>query len=687
MSAGPLDRLFAPATIAVVGASPTPGKAGNALMRTLGSFSGRVYPVHPRAESVNGVRAYPRVAEIPEPVDLALIAVPAQVTAAAVRECAAAGVGAVVVHAGGFAETGEEGLRLQEELLAAADGPRLLGPNTSGFIAPPHGLAATFVAAAAAIPAGPLAIVAQSGGVNHALAFAAARDGIGVRLAVGLGNAPDVGVADVLDQLDHDDGVRVVGLALEGVRDGGALLEAVGRLVDRVPVVALKVGRSDAVGDFARSHTGALAGSWAVTRSVLRQAGAVIVDDTTEMLDACRALGRARLAPHPRPGVGVLTGQAGPGLLLADTLGAAGVPLPTLGAATQERLSELLGGLTFVRNPVDTGRPGPSLGAVLKTVQDAEEVDLVAAYFLDEEDALDPVAALGGSNPVPVLLGTAGPAERVRSVSAELEATGVPVFPSPERTARAAGCLLADAEASARRRAANREPTRIAPALDGSGAAGDWDEDRAKSLLASIGIASPQRTICATEAEALAATERLGFPVAIKLIHTELIHKTEAGAVHLGLATPNDAAAALGELRRVTVPAGARYLVEKMASSGPELLLAAVRDPAFGPLVVLGAGGVEAEILDDVTMRLAPVPRVEAESMLGDLATAARFHGYRGAPVVDQTELVDTIVALGDLLASEPALEEIEINPLRVTAEGLLALDAFVSTSPSAAAG
>ena len=681
MSGGALERLFAPTAIAVVGASPTPGKAGNALMQTLASFPGSVYPVHPRAESVNGIRAYPRVAEIPERVDLALVAVPAQVTPLAVRECAEAGVSAVVVHAGGFAETGDGGLRLERELLAAADGVRLLGPNTSGFIAPPHGLAATFVAAAAQIPAGPLAIVAQSGGVNHALAFAAARDGLGVRLAVGLGNAPDVGVADVLDQLGHDEEVRVVALALEGVRDGGALLEAVGRLVDRVPVVALKVGRSDAVEDFARSHTGALAGTWAVTRSVLRQAGAVIVDDTTELLDACRALSCARLAPHPRPGVGVLTGQAGPGLLLADTLAGAGIALPALAAATQARLSEQLGGLTFVRNPVDTGRPGPNLPQVLASVREDEEVDLVAAYFLDEEDALDPVAALGAPSPVPLLLGTAGPVARVREVSAELAARGVPVFPNPERTARAAACLLADAGAADRRRVAHQEPRRPAPNGARLESGGGWDEDRAKSLLGSIGIATPRRRVCATEAEALAAAEQLGFPVAIKLVHPSLIHKTEAGAVHLGLATPNDAAAALGELRRVAVPAGARYLVEEMASSGPELLLATVRDPTFGPLVVLGAGGVEAEILDDVTMRLAPAPRVEAESMLADLATAARFHGYRGTPAVNQTELVDTIVALGDLLASEPALEEIEINPLRVTAGGLLALDAFVKPS------
>ncbi len=681
MSESPLGRLFSPASVAVVGASPTPGKAGNALLRTLAPFPGAVYPVHPKAESVEGLPAYARIGDAPAPVDLALVAVPAAAVPGAVAECREAGVGGVVVHAGGFAEAGGEGARLQSELRAAVGdgGMRLLGPNTSGFIAPPRELYATFVAAAAAIPAGPLAIVAQSGGVNHALAFAAAQEGLGISLATGLGNAPDVSVPDVLRHLGRDETVGVVALALEGVGDGRALFDAVAELADRVPVVVLKLGRSDSVADFARSHTGALAGSWATTRALLRQAGAVVVDDTTALLDAARALGGCRLQPQPSPGVAVVTGQAGPGLLLADALAAEGVSLPELSAASRARLAELLGGLTFVRNPVDTGRPGPSLGEVLRTVEADPAVDLLAGYFLDEEDALDPVEVLGGPRRVPALLGTAGPGPRVAAVQAALGRRGVPVFPTPERTAAATARLVEDARAAARRQELRREPARLPRRIDpGVGAGGGWDEDRAKSLLATLGIASPQRRVCESEDEALIAAERLGYPVAVKLAHPDLTHKTEIGAVHLGLATPNDLAAALGRLRNVPAPAGCRYLVEEMAPSGPELLLSAVDDPAFGPIVVLGAGGVEAELLEDVTMRLAPVPRAEAASMLDDLRTRERFRGFRGAPAVDEDELTAALLALGDLLVGEPALTEIEINPLRATQRGLLALDAVV---------
>lgn len=681
MSSAPLGRLFDPASVAVVGASPTPGKAGNALVRTLGTFPGAVYPVHPKAESVNGLAAFPRVAELPEAVDLALIALPAPAVPGALRECREAGVGGVVVHAGGFAESGPGGSALEAELAAVVGegGIRLLGPNTSGFMAPPRRLFATFVAAAREIPAGPLAIVAQSGGVNHALAFAAAREGLGVHLAAGLGNAPDVTVADVLDHLAEDDRVGVVALALEGVGDGRRLIETVERLVDRVPVVALKVGRTDAIGDFARSHTGALAGSWAVTRSLLRQAGAVVVDDTTALIDAARALASVRLAPKPDPGIGVLTGQAGPGLLLADALGGERIALPELGADSQRHLTELLGGLTYVRNPVDTGRPGPTLPAVLETMRADPAVDLVAGYFLDEEDAVDPVAALGGSHDVPLILGTAGPASRVDAVRDELATRGVPVFPTPERTAAASAGLLEDARNRARRLRASREraPRPDASQIPAIPTAG-LDEHGAKQLLDSIGIPSPARAICDSEAEALLAAERLGFPVALKLAHPQLAHKTEIAAVRLGIATPNDLAAALGRLRRVPAPPGSRFLVEEMAPSGPELLLAAVRDPAFGPIVVLGAGGTAAELLNDVTMRLAPVHPTQAASMLDDLQTRELFQGFRGAPAVDPDELASALTALGDLLLEQPDLAEIEINPLRVSRAGLLALDAVV---------
>jgi acetyltransferase len=370
----------------VIGASATPGKAGNALVGSLAGFGGPVFAVNPRGEPVGGRPGYERIGEVPEAVDLALLAVPVPAVLGALAECAEARVGAAVVHSGGWAEAGGEGTELQAALTAFGreTGLRILGPNTSGFFDPGTGLCASFVRTAAELPAGGLAIVAQSGGVNHALAFQAAGESIGIRLGVGLGNAVDVGFAEVLRHLAGDDSVEVVALAVEGVSDGRRLVDAVEEVAARVPVVALKTGRTD-VDAFSRSHTGALTGSWRVTRAALAQAGAVVVDDLTALVDAAQALRLVRLPASAEPGVGVVTGQAGPGLLLADELAYRGTALPELPAATLARLSELLPPITFQRNPIDTGRPTETFGAVLDAVGAADGIDLLAVYLLDEQ--------------------------------------------------------------------------------------------------------------------------------------------------------------------------------------------------------------------------------------------------------------------------------------------------------------
>ncbi len=446
MTGRALERLFDARSVAVIGASATPGKAGNALVGSLAGFPGPVYAVNPRGEPVGGRPGFERVSELPAPVDLALLAVPVPVVLGALAECAEAGVGAAVVHSGGWAEAGEEDLQAALASLGRETGLRILGPNTSGFFDPRSGLCASFVRTAAELPPGGLAIVAQSGGVNHALAFQAAGEGLGIRLGVGLGNAVDVGFAEVLAHLAADESVEVVALAVEGVADGRRLVEAIEAVAARVPVVALKAGRTD-IDAFSRSHTGALTGSWRVTRVALAQAGAVVVDDLTQLLDAAQALRLVRLPASLSPGIGVVTGQAGPGLLLADELAFRGVRLPELHAETAERLSELLPPITFQRNPVDTGRPAESFGAVLDTVAAASGIDLLAVYLLDEPDAADPAALLAEVRG-PAVLGLTATPGRLAEVREVLGPAGVPVLPTPERAARAVAAIAADARAT-----------------------------------------------------------------------------------------------------------------------------------------------------------------------------------------------------------------------------------------------
>jgi acetyltransferase len=666
-----LSRLFTPRSIAVVGASATPGKAGNALMHSLSSFAGSVTAVNPRGETVAGRPGADRLSGIDEAVDLVLVAVPAEIVPGVLRECAETGAGAAIVHSGGWGESGPAGVLLQAELeeIARKTGLRILGPNTSGFFAPPERLCASFVRTARELPSGGLAIVAQSGGVNHALAFLAAAEGLGIRLGVGLGNAADIGFADVLHALAGDAAVEVVALAIEGVADGRSLVEAVERVAAGVPVVALKTGRTD-VDAFSRSHTGALTGSWRVTRAALAQAGAVVVDDLTQLVDAAQALRLVRLPPLESAGVGVVTGQAGPGLLLADELGSLGVSVPELRAASLARLGEQLPPLTFQRNPVDTGRPGETFGAVLETVADAPEIDLLAVYLLDEPDAVDPVALLGTVDAPAVLALTATPSA-LAAARAELSGARVPVFSTPERCARAVSAIVRDA---GRRTRIPAGESRGRPSAFEPG--GAWDEERAKRLVAETGLAVPCGIVCGTHREAFAALGELRPPLVVKILDPAVEHKSDVGGVQLGIRDEAGLTAALAAID--AIGADHRYLIEETAPGGPELILGARRDPAFGAIVALGAGGTAAEALDDAAVRLAPLCHAEAMTMLDELAAASAYRGARGASAVDEAELASALVAFGDLIAARDDIAELEVNPLRVTPGGLVALDALV---------
>lgn len=693
-----LRAFFAPRRIAVVGASRSPGKLGAVMARSLHGFatgSRSLALVNGRDETMYASVA---AAAADGPVDLAVICVPAPACPGVLAEAAAAGTRAAIICGGGFAEAGSEGAALQRELsgLVAATGIRLLGPNTSGFIVPPAGLAASFVPGATAVPAGRVAVVAASGGVNHALAFGLAEAGHGVSLAVGIGNAADVTAADVLDYLAGDPATGAVALHVESAGDGRRLTHAVSRLTERVPVAALVVGRHD-VGAFAASHTGALATSWRTTRAALAQAGAVLVSDERELIAAAAALAAGRARPSREPGVGVVTAQAGPGLLLLDDLRGRRVSVPELTAGSQRAIGQVLPPLTFQRNPVDTGRPSPELGRVLAAVAADPGVDIVAGYALHEPEAVDLAAAVtdGRAPGVPVVFGVAGLGREPADTRRVLSAAGVAVATDPTGVAAGVAALVADARARYRRlqpasvpdegglEPRSRSGSSCAPAdADGDGAAftvgtGSLDEHAAKSILDGLGIATMPRRACDDRAAAHAALAELGAPVAVKLLDAAVLHKTEIGGVRLGVRSPGELDAALNMLE----DAGARrFLVEAMAPDGVDLVVGARRDPVFGPVVVAGLGGVLAEAIADVAVRLAPLTAAEAAEMPAELTASALLDGWRGGPALDPVSFGRVIARLGDLLAATPHLDEVEINPLRLTADGLVALDAVIIT-------
>ncbi|MER6186961.1 acetate--CoA ligase family protein [Streptomyces sp. NPDC001652] len=668
-----LEPLFAPRAIAVLGASATPGKLGAAMADSLASFPGPVMKVNSgRPDPDRGF--FPSVGEAAAAhgitPDLVVSCIPAAVTADALREAAAVGARAALVCAGGFAESGGEGVRHQQALAEAVGdtGIRVLGPNTSGFLAPHRRLTASFVPGAPDLEPGPVAVVAASGGVNHALAFALAEAGVGLRLGVGLGNSLDVTQADVLDHLAEDDGVRAVALHVETAAEGRRLTEAVRRLTDRVPVVALVVGRSD-IGDFARSHTGALATSWRVTRMALRQAGAVLVDDERDLVDAVTALSRVRLPAHPRAGVGLVTAQAGPGLLLTDDLRSHGVQVPPLVERTVKELRELLPALTYLNNPVDTGRPSPTITQIVERVSEDPGIDVTAVYGLLEPTTVDlPAALTAARTATPLVAVVGGPVEQARRTRRDLGEAGIPCAATPASGSAMVRALVEDAAARTRLKTVLTDSN--APTLPPPGPV---DEHTAKSVLADLGIHTPVRRVCADAAEAHAALDELGGSVVVKILDADILHKTEVGGVQVGIRTHDELDEALARM-----PASPALLVEQMAPAGPELIVGVRRDPVFGPVLALGAGGTAAEILGDVSLRLTPLSANEAHAMLDELATRQLFLGARGATPVDRGRLTHVLLALASL-AADDAVAECEINPLRVLPDGdVVALDAVL---------
>jgi len=438
-----LHRLFDPGSIAVVGASATEGKLGYEAMRSVADFDGPVYPVNPNGEGdVFGEPFVSAIGDVEGDVDLALLCVPAPIVPQVVEECGAAGVGAAIVYAGGFAEAGEDGERLQDGLVSAATehDVALLGPNTSGYFMPHRGLYTSFVSNPEVVGPGNLAVVAQSGGIAHSLAFQGVNEGWGFSGVVGLGNRAVVGFEPVIEYFDADPNTDAIVLHVEGTENARSLMETC-RAVE-TPVLAYPVGEQD-VDSFAASHTGALTGEYELYRAGFEQYGVPVLRGTTDLLDAGHVLANA---PVPEgPNVGVVTAQAGPGIVIADKLQAHGVRLPALSADTQDAVSAYLAGTTYAENPVDTGRPMPGFSDLVVTVAGDPNVDAVLVYMVYEEAVGFPptgIAAIPEETGKPVVFVTDGPDQFVADDLEELEASGVPSFQSPERGADAMGALV-----------------------------------------------------------------------------------------------------------------------------------------------------------------------------------------------------------------------------------------------------
>ena len=677
-----LEPFFAPQTVAVVGASPRAGSIGGELFRNVlrGEFRGACFPVNRSAAPVAGVSAYRGVGEIGQPIDLAVICLPGAAVLEAAQEALTAGVRALCVISAGFAEIGAEGLSRQDELVALvrAHGARLLGPNCLGIAAAAPQLNATF--GPRALPPGNVGFSSQSGALGLAVLERAAERRLGLSAFVSIGNKADISSNDLLEYWEEDPKTDVVLLYLESFGNPRKFARLARRVARSKPIVAMKAGRTGAGARAASSHTAALAGSEAAVDALFHQAGVLRVDTLEELLDVT-----GLLASQPLPrgrNVAVLTNAGGLGILCADACEAAGLSLPPLGATTVDALRAVLPDEASVDNPVDM------LGSAVGSTYEQVLPILLADPGVDAAIVLFVPPVVAGADEIAEAVARAVPRDAEKPVLVSIiSGGGVPAalleaqvasFAYPESAARALGRAAARAEWL-------RRPQGRVPELDGvdpkraqeiaRGAGDRWLEaDEARALLQSYGIPLVSERHASSVDEAVAEAEALGYPVVLKTALAGA-HKTELGGIALDL---RDEAALRDAAQRIGPP----FIVQPLVRGGVELLVGAVEDPVFGPLVAAGPGGTLAELIGDAGFRLAPLTDADADELVGTGKIARLLGGFRGAPAADLLSVTDLLLRVGKLVDDVPELAELDLNPIIAGPEGCVAVDARVRVAP-----
>ncbi len=670
-----LDPVFNPARVAVVGASDRPGKVGSVIWRNLAAFDGEAIPVTTSADRVGGVRTVPSLADIEGKVDLAILVVPARAAPAIARQASAKGVGAMVVLAGGFAETGPAGAALQAELVEAAGPVRIVGPNCFGIQNIGRGLNAS-ITMAGDIEAGGVALITQSGAYGMAIHSLALDENLRFGKVYSSGNKADIGDHEVIRYLHQDPDTAIVCLLAESVTDGAELAAAIRTASPTMPVIVTKTGRSEAGARAALSHTGALGTDDAVFRAAMRQAGAITVRSGLEMLDVARVLGTQPLPQGIR--AAIITNSGGVGVELADMLEDEGVEVPELSPGLRDRIAERLPPIGSARNPVDMtpiwSRFAELYPWLTATLARSGEVDLVIPVLLqraamDEATLVglrDTVAALrDGGNRVPVYCCWVTPRDG-RGMAGMLQSAGIPCLEWPERVARAAGHAVRYAAT----RSSITPSVRVDPAEPLDLADGPVPATEAARILAGYGIATVESILCVTADEARAAAGRIDGPVVMKTAVPSVAHRAEVDGVRMDLVTADDVRRAYRDLSAL----GPEVLVQPRLE-GVEMVVGAVRDPAFGPVVMAGLGGTMVELLEDVLFALAPIGRSEALDMLAGLRGFPLLSGYRGQAEVDLDSLAGVMVNTGRMISRHAELGEIDLNPVMATASGAVAVD------------
>lgn len=697
-----ITALIRPRSVAIIGVSAKPGSAGRVVLELLGNnkFTGPIYLVG-RTADIEGHKVLPSIDEMPEGVDLAVLTLPAGAVREAVEGCVRRKVKVAVIFASGFAEVGSDGVSEQDRIgeIARAGGVALVGPNCLGFMNFAEGFAAVFFSPQATprLPegtTGAVAIVAQSGGLGSHLQSGLNTRGVPVSCWISTGNEAGLGLADFIQYLLDDPVTQVIALYAEDIRRPQEFIDIAGEALRRgKPIVMMHPGRGAKAKEAARSHTGALSGDHAVMQTLVEHAGVVVVDTLDELMDVSEILARF---PKPSKGdLGILTFSGAFCGIAHDFCEDIGVYVPPLSQQTLEFLQPILPAFLPPKNPLDLGTQTIQQPELLQTCAEALLRDPAIGALVISIPATSPrhsviyiegIVAASKTSTKPLVLAILGDASPLSpEFMAVVLKNNVVLSRSSDRTMRAIGKVIDYGKRSAA--LAERKSTPVGsvsiPEL-GQGAQPEW---LGKKVLAALGLHVPAGELARNADAAVQIADRIGYPVAMKAQAAKLEHKTEAGGVMLGLASPNEVRAAWTTLHQNVERAqpGLKLdgvLVEAMSPRGLELVVGARRDARWGPVVMVGLGGIWVEALGDV--RLMPPDLTEAEIVeeLGKLKTAKLLKGFRGSPAVDVKAVAAAAAAIGHLMRAHPEIAEVDVNPLTVHAagRGATALDALIIT-------
>lgn len=693
------EAAFNPRSIALIGASAKPGKLGQILMRNLlDGYPGKLFPINPGETEILGQQAYPRLQDVPEPVDLAVISLPPELCVEAMHGCARVGVRTALVLSGGFAETGPEGQKRQDVMLEAAraGNVRLIGPNCFGLYNCNLGLNASM---GLGLPpkGGNISLVTQSGAYGMAIFSLAMARRLRFAKILSHGNKADLADSEILAYLADDDETRVLCLFLESVSNGRAFYEALAYTTQRKPVVIMKTGRSTAGRRAAASHTAALTGDVTAFVTAVRQAGAILAESGLEMVDIAEALSRQPLPSGRR--VGIITNSGGTGVELTDMCERLGLSVPELPAATQARISALIPAYASPRNPVDLtpawARYTTMHAGSIEALYECDEIDVVIVILLQRSALMrDNVEAVrdavlrcqrkqGIAKPTYVcwVAGSEGAENQ-----ALLQEAGIPVYEWPERTARTAAAIVAYADrtsAKQQRVPESAPPGAYAKAASIVAVARAQRrmlllENEVKALLQIYGASIPRETLCTNQTEARQAAQMLGKPCVLKIVSPDISHKSDIGGVQVGVLPANVGTVFEEMLAAVHAKQPTAHIlgisVQELVQ-GQEVIIGGLRDPEFGPMLLFGLGGVFVEILRDVAYRLVPAPLDELHAMIREVRGYPLLTGVRGMAAVDIEAIIQTLQATAWLLMEFPEIIELDLNPVIVSSEGAIVAD------------